>query len=738
MTVSGVSLKRSIRTAVLATLASTAFPHALLGQASATPSRAIDIAGNSRAELAREHDAVVNQTLPQAVRDEAANRLLSHQTPEARDLLLKSVVNAGSRLAVARALKDDPAPDAASVGLLTSLLGSDEETTVAAARALAVAGTTGDALGKLLAYITDPNVHDPMRAAAARGLGASADIRAARALGALVNDKRLYIRNAACDALVEMTGLTRNGRDVDAWRLWLAQEAGPKVDNGQFRDHLVDLLKRRQQPMPPETMELIERMFLQLTPDQKALALNNMLDDPQPGAKVVGTRLFEEENRSIANRIDEKQLAADLVLVRDMIGDSSPAVRQQVAKTLGILNRKDTAEDLMTQLAQETYPAVKVEIIGALAKGMGDLRVVPQLLQLLSDPSERVRVAAADALRSLGPLIKKDPALTNQVIRSLKGFIAANEGDLKAAGVEALVPLADPSMLQFFMDLLVPRETPATRRAALRGLGQIGDPRAQNTVIQLLGNEKDESVRLAALDTFARLGSFAYHEALYKLTKPSDEPDESVRRRAWEVFKELLPTAAPGQLQDYAELFRKSGEMDRRLAVLLVQAEHDQSKGDLADLAAKRENIGDAYVQLHLPDQAVPYFRQALDYWLKNNSQSAEAESLIRELMDALMDSKQYAEAAKFADATIARNPEQQRIVAPRLVNRAEDLLNPPDPAPGQAKPAASPRDALQLATEGLTRMNIIALQKNYRDRLEKVRAAAAARIAAAGSRPAP
>jgi HEAT repeat protein len=700
--VSGVSLKRSIRNAVLAmTLASAALGHALWGQATLPAAGPIDLAGNIKAATEREREAV--DTAPsQAERDEAASRLLSHHTTESRNLLLKPLRTAGARLAVARAFRDDPASDPASVKLLTSMLGSDEETTVAAAHALAAADNTDDALGQLIAYINNPSVRDPMRAAAVRGLGAATDIRAAVTLGALLSarpDKPASVKAAACDALVEMTGLIQNGRDIDSWKQWVAREAGPKVTNAQFRDHLVDLLQRRQQPMPAETMGLLESLFQELQPETKSPALKSLLADPQPGARVVGVRVFQYDQL----HSDPPQLSANLPLVSDMVADSSPAVRLQVAHTLGVLNRKETAQALMTQLAQEKDPAVKVAIMHALAKELGDVRVAPQLILLLSDPSERVRLEAADDLQSLGPTIKRDPNLTKQAVVALQNFIQQNKGDTKAAGVEALVPAADPGMLKFFTDLADPHgtvETPATRRAALRGIAELGDPNAAATVFKVLSTDEDQGVRLAALDTFKRVGSFAYNEQLLRLTRPEDEPDPLVREKAWEVFQELLSTASDPQLRDYAEVFRKAGDLDKRLAVLLVEADRDQRNSNFADLAAQRENIGDAYVHLHRPDLAVKYFRQALDYWLAINGGAEVTETLVRELMDGYLDSKDYAGAAKFAADRIARSPEQQRIVAPRLVNRAEDLLDPPDPPPGQPRATASPQDALELSTQ--------------------------------------
>ena len=81
--------------------------------------------------------------------------------------------------------------------------------------------------------------------------------------------------------------------------------------------------------------------------------------------------------------------------------------------------------------------------------------------------------------------------------------------------------------------------------------------------MRLLNTDKDESVRLAACWTSPSGGEsrviLDFHESLYRLTKPSEEPDASVRRRAWEVFQELLPTAPDAQLQFYADQFRKQG-----------------------------------------------------------------------------------------------------------------------------------------------------------------------------------
>src|SRR5688572_13304514 len=74
-----------------------------------------------------------------ADKDEAARRLVSRDTPEAR-AILNNVLDSAERsgqLAVARALAADPSPNAQFIGPLQKLLSNDPQLTEAAAQALA-------------------------------------------------------------------------------------------------------------------------------------------------------------------------------------------------------------------------------------------------------------------------------------------------------------------------------------------------------------------------------------------------------------------------------------------------------------------------------------------------------------------------------------------------------------------------------------------------------------------------
>jgi HEAT repeat protein len=539
-----------------------------------------------------------------------------------------------------------------------------------------------------------------------------------------------------------MTGVAENGEDAEAWKAWLGDQRlgnppDPAADD-RFREGILSRLRRQPTGMAPEAAALIQRLYQQIgaaQAAQKPALLTEVLSAPNPAERIVGVQAYEQD--ILLGQLPAARAAVPSARVRDMIGDSSPAVREQVARTLGTLADKSAIDAMVTQLAMEPKPQVKVELLRALAR-MGDPRVVPQVLRLLNDPSARVKTAAADALRALGASIRTDAALAAQVVAALRAVIdnKNNGSDIRAAAVEALVPLADASTQFLFIDLVnEPKQGEEIRLAALRGISQIGDARAASKVSDLMTADRERSprVRLAAIEALAKVGSFGYSEILYNIfTNPALEPDPSVRDRAWRTFQTLLPTGQPGQLREYADRFGRMAaadppdkvavDMSRHLAVLQEIAARDARQPDRNsqdDLAGQRENIGAAYVQLKQPDQAIGYFRQALDYWMKNDNRPVVTEKLIGELMDALLVSGKYADAVKFADEMISKNREMERIVGGRLAVKAEDLLDPPSAGPGRPGPPPNPREALNLATEALTLHN---LGDYYRGRLEGVR----------------
>jgi hypothetical protein len=355
---------------------------------------------------------------------------------------------------------------------------------------------------------------------------------------------------------------------------------------------------------------------------------------------------------------------------------------------------------------------------------MNDLRAIQVLLRLLDDPSLHTAIVVAEGLNRLGPLIRSsDPVLASQVASTLRRFMDArgrqpgNE-DFRAACVEALVPLGDPLTRQTYLDLLRSLETPRTRRAALAGLAAVADPRDANTVLSLMSSdaEKDPTVRLAAMDAFSHIGSVGSLSQLYSLMQPSAEPDPAVREKAWQVFQGFLPRASREELGGYAQRFFAARDFKKRLGVQLALAEMQAKDVDRKAWAVTEENIGNDYLAMQppQPEQAAPHLRLALNWWRDHNDGGQAMAGVTRELAEALLGSRQYAEVAKLADETIARDPGQQQSIGAQIADAAEQL-----------NVSRQHADAIRLV-EAVLKMNT-PLRDIYRKRLEDVRAQAQA-----------
>ncbi|HMB94536.1 MAG TPA: hypothetical protein VKK61_00710, partial [Tepidisphaeraceae bacterium] len=86
-------------------------------------------------------------------RDEAARRLVSRHSPEARAILvnvLADLNNSAGQLSAARALEDEPDPDPALINPLFAALGNNRSLTEAAAHALANYKTNSEVLDRLI------------------------------------------------------------------------------------------------------------------------------------------------------------------------------------------------------------------------------------------------------------------------------------------------------------------------------------------------------------------------------------------------------------------------------------------------------------------------------------------------------------------------------------------------------------------------------------------------------------
>jgi len=647
--------------------------------------RGPDVAGDVR-HLA---DTLRNPAARPAERDEAASRLAIRPGAQA-DAVLREVLGSGSaasRISVARALADDASPREEFIGPLAQLLGGGEQRSAAlaeaASTALAAYRRNPAAVDALIRSANDTNQPAPLRIAAIRALGRVVDSVAAQSLVQIVNagNDRRDVRDAAAEALVEMTGLAENGREPRRWQQWL-QQSGPGNNPDAWRADLLETragrlerLRRRHESLVADLRQRLSRQYQAAEKDRRQAVLLDFLNSPEPEIRIIGTDLVTlamQENEDISAPVRDRLVA--------MVGDSDPQVRLRTADTLHNMNYAGALSALLTQLAQERDDRVKVALAVAIAP-IEDPASVPGLLDLLkNNPSPAVALAAVRALGAAArDLRAADPALANTVAGHFRAIVlprrntAGNE-DLRVAALDGLAALKDPRVLDMARGLLAPDQSPAIRQATLRVVGELGNERGSDLVLNVLQTDRDPVIRRLALDALGKTGGMVYYETLYRYTQPA-EADPTVREAAWQALLAALPRGSAEDLSKTAQLLKADPE--HRVFVYEALAKRLRQQGKMDDWAQQLQNLADEEMKLKTPRraEAAGHYEEALNYWLQNNGAPLTIDELTRKVVETRLAAGQYAQAVKFAESAIARQKEAaQAVVGPVIKNEANRL----------------------------------------------------------------
>ncbi|HZZ43470.1 MAG TPA: HEAT repeat domain-containing protein [Tepidisphaeraceae bacterium] len=627
-----------------------------------------------------------DDSLRQEDRDEAARRLLTRNRSELRKVLESG--NRNAQLAVARALAVDGKPaDPALAPFLFRLMGPDRVLTDAAGEALARYRDNPDVLVHLINLARATAEREGTRVTAIRALGSTADKNVADTLIGLLSDQSPAITTAAATSLVDMTGLRENGSDAPRWQKWWAEN----VNRSEEEFHLemlkeqagrFDRLRIRERGLEEELGSVLSDQY-QLTPDaQKPDVLLRFLRSDEPAIRQTGARLVFEDavnNQTIP--------PATLDQLRSMIADSSAKVRVATADALRAVNDPQAITPLLSQLTRETDDSVRSAIARALATS-GDLRAVEPLKTLLHDPSLTVAQSAADAIREIAG--KLDAGAAQQMAAELRSALDQHDMEPAARGLKesivlAMGPLREISLLPVYYRLLRSHDEPsAVRRAAVKGVGQLGQPQAADALVNLL-EDPDATVRLEAVDALGKIGTYQQIGPLYDRLEANHEPDSSVRDHAWQVMSKLFTTAPADQLGQWAERF--ANEPQRKLVVLMALASregHDNPQ-TAEPLAYTSKAIGETLLSLNRPADAVDYLKQSLAYWNVKDPKGMSAVSVTQELLTALLRAKQYPAAVAFGGQLLAADVSNQQTVGPAVRAEVQRLVDTNDLAGAQA-----------------------------------------------------
>jgi HEAT repeat protein len=699
-----------------------AAPCAARGQTASGTAASAGAERSVQQDIQQQAAILADASATQSQRDEAANRLASRLTGESRQMLLNVLAdfaNPRGQLAVARALAGESAPEPAFIDPLFALLGTDRALTEAAAQAIANYRSSPGAFTRLVNFANSRQQRAALRTATIRALGTLDEKRAAAALMEMMvrPDEDSEIRNAAADALIQMTGLRENGRDLQRWQEWWA--ANQNKDDTQFRSEQLaqraarfSQLQFRYSHLAEELDSILNERYRAAAAAQQPDILMRYLSSSEPEIRAIGARLVAEDavagTRPVPATVKQR--------LRDMIGDSSTDVRIEVVRSLRFINDAAALQALLTQLGQEPSADIRSAIAQALAQ-IGDLRAAPELLRLLDDPSLRVAESAARALYDLGPALREsDGKFAHQLALRLQTVLEqrtaaadAQSSGLREAAVLALAPLRDPAVGETLLRLLRPGESVGVRRGAIKGLGELRDARAADSVAACL-DDPAGAIRLEAVDALNKLGSVEHVDALLERTGTA-ETDTSIRDRAWQVVESFLPKLNKDKLASLAERFRE--EPTRRLLVLKNLAAMQVRDKDLAQLAYTQQNIGETLMQLDHPADAEIYLRQALDYWQAQKVENMVTEQLIDRRTDALLRSKQYAEVARFGETLIARQTAYQQTIGSRIRAETERLVKDKDYADAAALIAEARKMNPRLAAQYLEVLDDLETQIN-------------------------
>jgi HEAT repeat protein len=634
---------------------------------------------------------------PQASRDqhdEAARRLVARRSPEARQILsgaLFGVANPDAQRAAAMALADDPEPDPALIDPLFALLGGNRAQADAAARALVNYKNRPDVLTRLTNFVQNTRNPESNRTQVIRALGSRLEKWSAETLLGLLNaqNESAAIRRAAAEALGELSGIESFGDDAQRWNDWWARNRD-KADDEFAREPLerrsarYEKTSRDYNDLAAELRKLLPAHYRAAAPTQRQDLLMTYLTSPQPQVRVVGAQIARD-----AVGFNETIPPAAREQLRTMIGDSSAAVRMAVADALSKINDAAALEALLTQLAQERDGQVRARIADALGP-INDLRAVPALLTMLNDENLEAATAAAKAL-ALDKLARKlreaDPAMARRVADALREALLRNPSspgndEFRRALVNAMGLLHEESMLPTLTNLLAERNGESTdmRRSALRAIGEIGNPQLGAVVADVMSNDRDRDVRYEAVQALGKMPVAAAEYAdllLYRLDA-NNERDETVREASWQVLQNVLSRLSKERLNTMAD--RVKDQPPRRLVVLQALEGALVNAGTEDELANTRQNIGEVLMRIGDPKQAAEAFRQALEYKKKQPLVPAiVVEGLMRELMRALLLSKQYPEAIAFASEAIRESPNNRQEMGSAIKQEADRLRNAGD-----------------------------------------------------------
>lgn len=223
-----------------------------------------------------------------------------------------------------------------------------------------------------------------------------------------------------------------------------------------------------------------------------------------PRAEDILIGLLRDNNSSIcsgaAEALGDIPDAAAVEPLIDVLDDKSGRVRAKAIESLGKINDNSAIEPLIGML-RDNESEVRAAAVRSLTK-MGR-QVSSSLILALKNNDKAIQLGAATILGDVG-----DDGAINPLVEAFKGGVP----DVRHAAGKSLAKINKSNSVEPFLQILKEENQSSEIRAdAAWALGLMGDARAKDLLLQVMGNDKDSNVRLCAARALKNIGHMQMH-----------------------------------------------------------------------------------------------------------------------------------------------------------------------------------------------------------------------------------
>jgi len=510
------------------------------------------------------------------LQSQAALLLVQNRSPDGDDVIRRGLRQTDApevfhALASALRLSRDSrfVPD-----LLAALSSGNATIRQSAARALAGLAD-GAIILRLQALVEDTKADAAVRQTATWTLGRCGHRSALVALLDQLSNPDESLRQAAADALAELTG-QQFGLDLTRWRAWWA--CRKDMSNDQWLAERLSYQSSRARRLEGELersraqiVRLHQQLYNRLPAGDRLGHVQSLADSEDPTVRALAVG-WSVELLPGADAVGQLTLT-DLLL--QWSHDGNADVQRAAVLALGSA-QDQRAFDRLVLLLQGIQPTVRAAAARALAqqvKGSGpealvrQRKVVPALQRALDDPALEVVVEAAESLGALG-IPEAGPVLTV--------LLRHPSRSVRQIAAQALERVADLSSLDGMLDAL---EDPAVNvRFSLvgaighavgdgRSLGEPERTRLWSRLDGLFLRDADPGVRSRAATVFGQCGPPSALPTLWRRVLASE--DSRVQDKAWAAMMEIIIRSANADLlREWDRVLAESKQGPRRLQLL--------------------------------------------------------------------------------------------------------------------------------------------------------------------------